>query len=133
MKILFTKEEFEKHLEKLKEIEIKQKPFKDWLIEMNSEFIDFITNKYTKRTANKHGFIIECFIDFITYDLKIMDIQEITKGVTNTYFQQWFTQKIGMNTKEEVKVAINKFIDYLAIEKGIVIKNLQNKSKRTIE
>jgi hypothetical protein len=129
MKVIFTKEGFEDHLNKCKEIEIKQKPFKEWLLKLNAEFIDFITLKYSERTARKHGFIIDCFIDFITYDLHIMNIQEITKGVTNTYFQQWFARKMGMNTKEEVNVAISKFIDFMATEKGIIINNLQRKLK----
>ncbi len=130
MKKIFTFEEFQKHLDEGIEIEKKQEPFKNWLVNMNNEFKDFIAQKYTKRTANKHSFIIECFIDFITYNMQLMDIQQITKGIANSYFQQWFASKIGANTKEEVKVAINKFIDFLAIEKNIVIENLQPKSKK---
>lgn len=130
MKRTFTAEEFQKRIEDGIEMEKKQEQFKDWLENMNNEFSDYLTKKYTKRTANKHSFIIDCFIDFITYDMELMSIQEITKGIANSYFQKWFASKIRANTKEEVKVAIKKFFDFLATEKNIVIVNLQPKSEK---
>jgi len=33
--------------------------------------------------------------------MQLMDIQQITKGIANSYFQQWFASKIGANTKED--------------------------------
>jgi hypothetical protein len=97
---------------------------------MNQEFSAFIAEKFTQRTANKHSFIAGCFIDYITFDMGVMDLQELTKGMVNSSFQVWFKRKIGANTKEEVAASMKKFLDFLTINKGFVIRNLVEKTKK---
>ncbi len=130
MKQIIEGKDFPKFLKALEEKEKAQKPFIEFMQAMNAEFKAFTAEKFTQRTANKHSFIVECFIDFITYDCGLVDLQDLTKGMVNSSFQSWFKRKIGANSKEEVAVAMKKFLSFLTENKGFVINNLAENPKK---
>jgi hypothetical protein len=51
-------------------------------------------------------------------------IEDITRGMVNTHFKQWYKQKVwGSATPDDIRVALKKFFQFLDKEKGI--KNLK--------
>jgi hypothetical protein len=73
--------------------------------------------------------IIALFIDFVCWDTDVRCIEEITRGIANSAFRQWYRRKVGDRTDSELKTAIKKFFQFLAQEKGItneaVLKSFQ--------
>ena len=58
------------------------------------------------------------FIDFLCGYTDVEDINDITKGMVNTHFKQWWKRKVwDSTTPEQLKVALNKFFIFLANEK----------------
>ena len=67
----------------------------------------------------KHTAIIALFIDFVCWDTDVRRIDEITRGIANSAFRQWYQRKVGDRTDSELKTAIKKFFQFLAQDKGI--------------
>jgi site-specific recombinase XerD len=61
------------------------------------------------------------FIDFICRQTDAECIEEITKGMVNTHFKKWWKRKVwDSTTPDELRVALRKFFQFLAIQKNIV-------------
>ncbi len=58
--------------------------------------------------------IIALFIDFVCWDTDVRRIEEITRGIANSAFRQWYLRKVGDRTESELKTAIKKFCNYSA-------------------
>ena len=93
--------------------------FREQLEELNREFRQSLTEKYSRRTAEKHYQVVDLFIDFICWDMKVQSIDEITRGMANSYFRRWYISKIGDRTESEVKTSVKKFFQFLDKDKGI--------------
>ena len=56
-------------------------------------------------------------------------MEEITRGIANSHFRQWYQRKVGDQTESELKATIKKFFHFLAEAKGIrneaVLKSFQ--------
>lgn len=63
--------------------------------------------------------IIALFIDFVCWDTDVLRIEEITRGIANSYFRQWYPRKVHDRTESELKTAIKKFFLFLAQERDI--------------
>jgi hypothetical protein len=48
-----------------------------------------------------------------------MSAAEMTRGIANSAFRQWYLRKVGDRTESELKTAIKKFFPFLAQDKGI--------------
>ncbi len=59
------------------------------------------------------------FIDFLQWHTDVTSMNEITRGIANSYFRKWYIGKIGDKTESELKTAIKKFFKFLDQEKGI--------------
>ncbi len=120
-KVEIPGDKIDEYFELLKEAEKKRKPFRQHLISLNSEFYDSLSIKFSERTANKHSGIVGVFIDFICGYTDVEDISDITKGMVNTHFKQWWKRKVwDSTTPDQLKVALKKFFTFLANEKNIV-------------
>lgn len=93
--------------------------FREELENLNQEFSQMLTEKYSKRTADKHYQVVDLFIDFICWDMQVKSMDEITRGMANSYFHKWYLSKIGDRTESELKTSIKKFFMFLDEEKGI--------------
>ena len=96
-----------------------KKLFREKLEELNRNFKEMLNEKYTKRTAEKHYQVVDLFIDFICWDMQVSSIDEITRGMANSYFRRWYISKIGDRTESELKTSIKKFFRYLHENEGI--------------
>jgi site-specific recombinase XerD len=48
-------------------------------------------------------------------------IEDITKGMVNSHFRSWYKRKVlDSVTESELRVALRKFFQFLATEKGMV-------------
>lgn len=120
-KVAIPGNKIDEYFELLKEAEKQREPFKQYLIQLNEDFYQYLASKFTEKTANKHSGIIGVFIDFICGYTDVEDINEITKGMVNTHFKQWWKRKVwDSTTPDQLKVALKKFFTFLAAEKGIV-------------
>jgi hypothetical protein len=105
----------------MKEAEERRAPFQQHLTRLNDEFYENQLSKVSDRTARKHTGIIGLFIDFICGYTDVESIEEITRGMVNTNFKQWWKRKVwDSTTPDQLTVALRKFFTFLATEKGIV-------------
>ena len=59
------------------------------------------------RLTDGHTGIVDLFIDFICNYTDVEDIKDITKGMVNTHFKQWWKRKVwDSTTPEQLKVAL---------------------------
>lgn len=63
--------------------------------------------------------IIALFIDFVCWDADVPRIEEITRGIANSYFRLWYPRKVDDRMESELKTAIKKFFQFLAQDRGI--------------
>lgn len=120
-KVAIPFEKIDEYFDLMKEVEKKREPFKLHFKQLNEDFYQYLSFKFTEKTANKHTGIVDLFIDFICNYTDVEDIKDITKGMVNTHFKQWWKRKVwDSTTPEQLKVALKKFFIFLANEKGIV-------------
>ena len=105
----------------LKEAEQQRRPFRDMLTSLKEEFECYLENKFSLRTARKHTCIVEMFIEFLCKYTDVMRIEEITRGMVNTNFNQWWKRKVwDSSTPADRRLALKKFFCFLESEIGIV-------------
>ncbi len=116
------------YMQALKDSEELKKPLRNQMTQLNLEFHEYLSGKYSERTAKKHSLIIEMLIEFICRYTDIVDLDEITKGIVNTEFRKWYKRKVwDSSTPNDLKIAVKKFFTFLAEEKDLhnkkVLKN----------
>jgi site-specific recombinase XerD len=102
-------------------VEAQQEPFRESLEQLNHEFGEFLALKYASKTVRKHTGIVDLFIHFIYRSTDVEKIEDITKGMVNSHFRSWYKRKVmDSATESDLRVALRKFFQFLADEKGIV-------------
>jgi site-specific recombinase XerD len=120
-KVAIPGDKIDDFLKCMEEAEKRRAPFRQQLKELNEEFYEYLLSKFSERTANKHTVIIGLFVDFICGYTDVESIEEITRGMVNTHFKQWWKRKVwDSTTPDQLTVALRKFFSFLATEKGIV-------------
>lgn len=120
-KVTIPGDKFVEYLKLMEEAGKAREPFRQQLIKLNEDFHASLLAKYTERTANKHSSIVGLFIEFIYKQTDAMSFDEITRGMVNTHFKQWWKRKVWDSTPpEQLTVTLRKFFIYLATEKGMV-------------
>jgi len=126
-KVLIPGDKVDEYLKLLANAEKKREPFRQYLLDLNQEFYEFLKSKFSHRTARKHSFVVELFVDFVCRQTDVEKIDEITKGIVNTHFKNWWRRKVlDSTTPDELKVALRKFFKFLAEVKGIVNEKVLN-------
>jgi site-specific recombinase XerD len=119
-KVAIPGDKFVEYLKLMEEAQKEREPFKRKLVGLNEEFHDYLLQKYSERTAQKHSTIINLFIDFICRQTDVESIEEITRGMVNTHFKKWWKRKVwDSTTPDELRVALKKFFKFFETEKGI--------------
>jgi len=120
-KVVIPGDRIEEYIELLRAAEKETAPFREKFLALHGEFYDHLCEKYSECTARKHAGIIEMFIQFICRYTDVRDISEITRGMVNTHFQEWWRRKVWDSSKpNDRRVALKKFFRFLAAEKKIV-------------
>ena len=111
--------EIKTFLKNLEEADEQIQPFRDFLEKLNKEFWQYLSEKFSVRTARKHSNIVGLFIDFLCWNTDVKSIDEITRGIANSHFRKWYMSKIGDCSESDLKTAIKKFFQFINEEKGI--------------
>jgi site-specific recombinase XerD len=119
-RVAIPAEQFGEYLKRLAEAEKQREPFRHALEELLEDFRLYLSERYSERTVNKHGWIIEMFIEFLSRQTDVERLEDVTRGIVNTHFRQWYKRKVmDSSTVNDLRVALRKFFQFLAAEKGI--------------
>lgn len=119
-KVVIPGDKIEEYFKAMAEAEKEREPFRRYLEGLKEEFSSYLARKYARRTVNKHVGIIEMFIEFISRQTDVEKVEEITRGMVNTHFRQWYKRKVlDSATSDDLRVALTKFFQFLETEKGI--------------
>ena len=128
-KIALPGDQMEAYFQALGQFEKDKEPLRTQLERCAHDFTQALAQQYTPKTIRKHAQILALFIDFVCCDTDVRRIDEITRGIANSHFRQWYQRKVGDRTESELKTTIKKFFHFLAAEKGIkneaVLKSFQ--------
>ncbi len=120
-KVIIPGDKIEEYFKIMAEAEKRREPFRQHLLDLNREFYESLHSKFSHRTARRHSSIVELFVDFICRQTDVEKIEDITRGMVNTHFKNWWRKKVlDSTTPDELRVALRKFFVFLAEEKGIV-------------
>ncbi len=119
-KAVIPGDQIEAYLEAMAEAEEVRRPFRQYLEGLSHEFEQHLAAKYSRRTARKHALIVEVFIDFLCDYTDVASLEEVTRGMVNSSFRQWYKRKVLSATDtDDLRVALKKFFQFLDAEKGI--------------
>jgi hypothetical protein len=118
-KIAIPGDQMEAYFQALERFEKDKEPMRKQLEQCARDFEHVLTQQYAPKTVRKHMAIIALFIDFVCWYTDVCRVEEITRGIANSYFRQWYLSKVGDRTESELKTAIKKFFQFLDQEKGI--------------
>jgi site-specific recombinase XerD len=119
-KVVIPGDRIEEYLKALAEAEKEREPFRRYLEGLKEEFSNYLAAKYARKTVNKHTWIVEMFVEFITRQTDVEKVEEITRGMVGTHFRQWYHRKVlDLATPDDLQVALKKFFQFLETEKGI--------------
>ncbi len=119
-KVMIPGDKIDEFFQAVKEAEEERKPFREYLETLKSEFAEYLIEKYTKKTSHKHTIIIQMFIEFLCGYTDVENLEDITKGMANSQFRQWYHRKVwDSSTDNDIKVAVRKFFQFLDSEKNI--------------
>jgi site-specific recombinase XerD len=128
-KIAIPGDQMEAYFQALEQFEHDKQPLRTQLEHCAHDFAQTLARQYTPRTVRKHEQILALFIDFVCWDTDVRCMEEITRGIANSHFRQWYQRKVGDQTESELKATIKKFFHFLAEAKGIrneaVLKSFQ--------
>jgi site-specific recombinase XerD len=119
-RVAIPAEQFGEYLKGLAEAEKQREPFRHALEELLEDVRLYLSERYSERTVNKHGWIIEMFIEFLSRQTDVERLEDVTRGIVNTHFRQWYKRKVmDSSSVNDLRVALRKFFQFLAAEKGI--------------
>ena len=119
-KVVIPSDRIEAYLEAMTEAEEARRPFRQYLKGLCHEFEHHLAAKYSRRTARKHTLIVEVFIDFLCDYTDVAALEDVTRGMVNSAFRQWYKRTVLSATDtDDLRVALKKFFQFLAAEKGI--------------
>ena len=120
-RVMIPGDKIEQYLKIMAEAEKKREPFRQYLLGLNGDFREYLESKLSARTARQHSSIVELFVDFICRQTDVEKIEDITRGMVNTHFKNWWRRKVwDSTTPDQLRVALRKFFVFLAENKGIV-------------
>jgi len=120
-KVMIPGDKIEQYLKIMAEAEKKREPFRQYLLGLNDDFREYLESKLSARTARLHSSIVGLFVDFICRQTDVEKIEDITRGMVNTHFKNWWRRKVwDSTTPDQLRVALRKYFVFLAENKGIV-------------
>ncbi len=129
-KIVVSGANIQDYLKLLQEAERQREPFRNAMDELNEEFHEHLLTRFKRNTARKHTMIVDLFIEFLCRHTDVERVEDITRGMANTHFKNWWKKKVWNSmTPEQIRVSLKKFFTFLANEKGMVNEKVLNSFK----
>ncbi|CAK0769956.1 hypothetical protein CCP3SC1_590010 [Gammaproteobacteria bacterium] len=120
-KVAIPGDKLDEYFALMNKAEEERVPFYNALTALNNEFKEYLTERFSARTADKHASVVGMFIEFLCRYTDVSNLEEVTVGMANSHFHAWYRRKVLFRdiTDSERKVALSKFFLFLAEEKGI--------------
>ncbi len=119
-KVVIPGNQLEAYLKALSATEKARASFRQYMNALNAEEAEYLATKYVQKTVRKHTGIVDMFIEFICRQTDVEKLEEITRGMVNSHFRSWYKKKVWDSaTDSDLRVALRKFFQFLATEKGI--------------
>jgi site-specific recombinase XerD len=119
-KVVIPGDQIEAYLQALTAGEKAREPFRRYLDGLKDEFAADLAATYARKTVRKHVWIVEMFVEFLCRQTDVERIEEITRGMVNTHFRQWYKRKVlDAATPDDLRVALKRFFQFLETRKGI--------------
>jgi site-specific recombinase XerD len=119
-KVVIPGDQIEAYLQALTAGEKAREPFRRYLEGLKDEFAADLATTYARKTVTKHVWIVEMFVEFLCRQTDVERIEEITRGMVNTHFRQWYRRKVlDSATPDDLRVALKRFFQFLETRKGI--------------
>jgi site-specific recombinase XerD len=118
-KMVVPEDQMETYLEALGQFEQDKAPLRTQLEHYAQDFARALADHATPKTVRKHTAILALFIDFVCWNTDVQQLGEITRGIANSQFRQWYQRKVRDQTESELKTTIKRFFTFLAEEKGL--------------
>lgn len=119
-KVVIPGDQLDDYLQALEAATEARAPFRQYMNALNSEFAEYLAAKYVPKTVRKHTAIVDMFIEFICRHTDVEKLEEITRGMVSSHFRRWYKKKVWDSaTDNDLRVALRKFFQFLAAEKGI--------------
>ncbi len=119
-KVAIPGDQVEAYLAALAEAEEARRPFRQYLEGLCAEFAQHLAARYRRQTVRKHAQIVALFVDFLCDYTDVVAIEEISRGMANSAFRQWYRRKVlQAASADDLRVALKRFFHFLAAEKGI--------------
>src|SRR5215470_20353361 len=112
-------DQLEAYVEALGQWEQEKAPLRTQLEHGARDFTRALADHATPKTVRKHAAILTLFIDFVCWDTDVQRFDDITRGIANSQFRQWYHRKVGDRTDSELKTTLKRFFSFLAAEKGL--------------
>lgn len=119
-KVVIPGDKIEEYIDMLEKAEEERKSFVEQCEAILDEFYDYLVDEkdLSENTADSHCFVIDTFNEFLARQTDIWDHSEVTKGIANTRFKQWYKRKVlGGPSIERIPISIKKFFLFLEKKK----------------
>jgi len=129
-KVVIPGDKIDEYLEMLRKAEEERRPFVEKCEAILDEFYGYLVDEkgLSERTANSHYQVVHIFNEFLARQTDVWDYSEVTKGIVNSYFKQWYKRKVwGGPSIERIPISMKKFFLFLKEKKGIYNKNVLGK------
>jgi len=109
------------YLQYLEEHERARADFRRSLKKLNGDFLRSLSTKYTRRTIQKHRWILVCFTDYLCDHTNVDSLEEVTKGMVNSGFRRWYQSKVWDSTQaHELRATLRKYFHFLRENKSLL-------------
>ena len=113
-------DQVEADLAALAEAQEARRPCRQSLEGLRAEFAQPLAARYRRQTVREHAQIVALFVDFLCDDADVTAIEEVSRGMANSAFRQWYRRKVlGAATADDLRVALKTSFQVLATEQGI--------------
>lgn len=79
-KVMIPGDKLDEYFKFLENAEKKREPFRQSLLQLNDDFADYLSERFSEKTVRKHTSIVDLFIEFICRQTDVEAIEEITRG-----------------------------------------------------
>lgn len=119
-RVVIPGDKINEYFDAIEQAEATRAPFREFLEQLNREFAEYLATKYVLKTVRKHTSIVDLFIHFICGYTDVEQLEDLTKGMVNSHFRKWYKRKVmDSATESDLRVALKKFFQFLATEKGM--------------
>ncbi len=113
--------QFKDFIDKIKHDEKDRESFYNYFDELLKDYYSYLKKEHDKQTAFDHKEIIGMLKLYLTWQTKVEKIEEVTRGMVDTVFFEWFNKNAWEKLSEkEIKDSLKLFFQFLKEQKGIV-------------